>query len=300
MSVLRPYLEGIIDFAGLFPPAALEMLEAVRCFAEYHKGHDSDMLGRFVLPASRLPEFGQAARRYLDRGEKSVPWCLSVLADDDATTVRKAMLEFTAAHTSNSDDGHALCDAVEVRAGDEHQIAEFANTFSHPLKLFFEVSPQSGFERKLKAVRRARAAAKIRTGGTSAQAFPSADTVVRFIAACNDIGVPFKATAGLHHAFGGSYPLTYARNSADGTMFGFLNVLLTSAFIRKGMNEVDARSVLEETSFNAFDFHEAGVSWQGEELNRDDLRMTRSHLFLSFGSCSFTEPVEEARSLALI
>jgi hypothetical protein len=83
-------------------------------------------------------------------------------------------------------------------------------------------------------------------------------------------------------------------------MFGFLNVFLTAAFIRKGMSEEDARLVLEETSPRAFDFHEAGVTWRDEELSRDDLRLTRSQLFLSFGSCSFTEPVEEARSLGLV
>jgi hypothetical protein len=83
-------------------------------------------------------------------------------------------------------------------------------------------------------------------------------------------------------------------------MFGYLNLFLAAAFIRKGMTERDARYVLEEDSVDEFHFHDIGVSWRGHDLNRDDLRLTRSQLFLSFGSCSFREPVDEARALDLI
>ena len=83
-------------------------------------------------------------------------------------------------------------------------------------------------------------------------------------------------------------------------MYGYVNLFLASAFIRKGIAEDDACAILEESSADAFSFRESGVSWAGNHLNRDDLRMTRSRLFLSFGSCSFREPVDEARALGLI
>jgi hypothetical protein len=123
---------------------------------------------------------------------------------------------------------------------------------------------------------------------------------VEFISACNRLGIPFKATAGLHHAICGTYPLTYESDGASNPMFGYLNLFFAAAFIRKGMTDRDARYVLEEDSIDEFHIHDVGLSWRGHDLSRDDLRVTRSQLFLSFGSCSFQEPVDEARALELI
>jgi hypothetical protein len=300
MASLRSFLSGIIDYAGLFPPAELDMRSAVRNYAEYRAGADHDLLGRFVVPSSRLGEFADASQGMLERGAGSVPWCLSVLVGDDLAEARKAMLEFTSTHMNNSDAGHALCDAVEMRARDEQQMVEAVKAFPRPLHQFFEISPEPGFERMLEIVAARRASAKLRTGGVTPDAFPSPETIVRFVAACNALGVPFKATAGLHHPLCGSYPLTYSTDAPRSTMYGYVNLFLASAFIRKGMAEPEARAVLEESRADAFLFRESGVSWRGNVLNRDDLRMTRSRLFLSFGSCSFREPVDEARELGLI
>lgn len=300
MASLRSFLSGIIDYAGLFPPAELDMRSAVRNYAEYRVSGDRDLLGRFVLPSSRLGEFAEAARGMLERGAGSVPWCLSVLVGDDLAEARRAMLEFTSSHMSTSDAGHALCDAVEMRARDEQQMIEAVKAFPRPLHQFFEISLEPGFERMLEVVGGRRASAKLRTGGVTPDSFPSSETTVRFVAACNELGLPFKATAGLHHPLCGTYPLTYAPRAPRATMYGYINLFLASAFIRKGIAEGEAREILEDSSADAFSFRELGVSWRGNDLNRDDLRMTRSRLFLSFGSCSFREPVDEARALGLV
>ena len=57
----RPLLRwGLIDYAGLFPPAALAMDDAVGRYARpTGAGRDAWMLGRFIVPASRLGEFEQ-------------------------------------------------------------------------------------------------------------------------------------------------------------------------------------------------------------------------------------------------
>ena len=83
-------------------------------------------------------------------------------------------------------------------------------------------------------------------------------------------------------------------------MFGFVNLILAAAFIRKGMQDKDVCALLECEDTQDIVFRESRVSWRGEDLNRDDMRMSRAQLFLSFGSCSFTEPVDEARALGLI
>lgn len=300
MASLRSFLSGIIDYAGLFPPAELDMRSAVRNYAEYRASADRDLLGRFVIPSSRLGEFAEAARGMLERGAGSVPWCLSVLVGDDIAEARRAVLEFTSSHMNTADAGHALCDAVEMRTHDEQHLIDAVKAFPRPLHQFFEISLEPGFERMLEVVGGRRASAKLRTGGVTPDSFPSSETIVRFVAACNELGLPFKATAGLHHPLCGTYPLTYAPRAPRATMYGYINLFLASAFIRKGIAEGEAREILEDSSADAFSFRELGVSWRGNDLNRDDLRMTRSRLFLSFGSCSFREPVDEARALGLV
>jgi hypothetical protein len=299
MKSLRSFLSGIIDYAGLFPPAELDMQSAVRNYGEYRAGSDHDLLGRFVLPSSRLGEFAEASRGLLERGAGSVPWCLSVLIGDNVAEERKRVLEFTSSHIDTSDAGHALCDAVEMRAHDEQQMIDAVKAFPRPLHQFFEIALEPGFERMLEVIGSCRASAKLRTGGVTPDAFPSSQTIVRFVAACNELGLPFKATAGLHHALCGAYPLTYATDAPQAKMYGYINLFLASAFIRKGISEGDACAILDESSADEFSF-DSGVSWRGNKLTRDDLRLTRSRLFLSFGSCSFREPVDEARELGLI
>ncbi len=74
-------LAGLIDYAGLFPPAALPMADAVARYARYRQGAHAWALGRFIVPAARLEEFA----RTLDAVESTVsaeaPWPVSVLAD---------------------------------------------------------------------------------------------------------------------------------------------------------------------------------------------------------------------------
>lgn len=300
MASLRSFLSGIIDYAGLFPPAELDMQAAVNNYAEYRAGEDRELLGRFVLPASRLAEFTDASRGILERGEGSVPWCLRVVVDGDIAEARKTILAFTSTHMSRSEAGHALCDAVEVRARTEEEVSEASAAFPQPIRRFFEVEAVGGARYLLRAVAARHGAAKIRTGGVTQDAFPATEWVVRFIDACNELNVPFKATAGLHHALCGSYPLTYDAESARGWMYGFVNVFLASAFICAGVGEAEACAILEEKSADVFGIHDAGVTWRSHGLSRDDLRTTRDQLFLSFGSCSFCEPVEEARALGFI
>src|SRR5690606_18447116 len=144
----------------------------------------------------------------------------------------------------------------------------------------------------IEAIGAAGAHAKIRTGGVTADAFPDAAQVARFLAACVRLGVPFKATAGLHHPIRAAYPLTYAPDAPRGTMFGYLNVFLAAALLHGGGSEADATELLEETRLGAFSFSDHGVSWDGYRFTLDDLAESR-RLALGVGSCSFDEPLDD-------
>ena len=113
--------------------------------------------------------------------------------------------------------------------------------------------------------------------------------------------VPFKATAGLHHPIHCFRPLTYAPDAPQGTMHGFLNVLMMTGFARESYRVSLLEELMEEEFDEAFKFRENGAGWRGEHfLTAGHLDRLRSRGMISFGSCSFDEPVADLRSLGLL
>jgi hypothetical protein len=150
------------------------------------------------------------------------------------------------------------------------------------------------------AVRRAGLRAKARTGGTTADAFPTAAQLARFVVCCARLTVPFKATAGLHHPVRGEHPLTYAADARSASMFGFLNLFLAGAFAYTGFDAATLERLLEERDPAAFQFGERGVHWRGRDVTRAQLEGARHALAIAFGSCSFREPIDDLHRLGLL
>jgi hypothetical protein len=117
---------------------------------------------------------------------------------------------------------------------------------------------------------------------------------------CAQAAVPFKATAGLHHPLRATYRLTYDADSPRGEMFGFLNVLIAAAFARAGVGTEDIADLLAERDAAAFRFATRAVEWRGRRVSIEAVAESRAALALSFGSCSFTEPIEELEALGLL
>jgi hypothetical protein len=149
------------------------------------------------------------------------------------------------------------------------------------------------------AIARTKAKAKIRTGGVTREAFPSAAHVVRFVARCLEHSVAFKATAGLHHPWCDNYPLTYAPDAPAGPMFGFLNVIIATAALRAGWSAADTTRVLEERDRSALVIGPDGVRWHERHLSAGMLQQARDSL-TAFGSCSFADPVQGLRASAIL
>ena len=142
--------------------------------------------------------------------------------------------------------------------------------------------------------------AKIRTGGETADKFPALENVVGFIRLCAAANVPFKATAGLHHPLRSVHRFTYQPDSPSGVMHGFVNIFLAAAFVRAGMETKLAVQLLEEQSADAFHFSADGVDWRQHRLSQREIAAARRSFAVSFGSCSFTEPIDDLKSLRLL
>ena len=293
-SSLRTLLHALVDYAGLFPPAALDMPAAVHEYAHHRAGEHAWMLGHFILPVSRLDEFA-AVRGELGPSLIGDVWRLSVLPGADLDATLDAIAAFNARPA-----GDAVVDTIEMKHDAVPDLAAALAKVPPTLTTYVEVPIDEDLAPRLAAIAAAGARAKVRTGGVTAGAFPASHALARFIQACADAGVPFKATAGLHHPLRGEYRLTYEPGSPHGMMFGFLNVFLAAAFARTGLTLKDLALLLEEKDASTFAFTETGASWRGKTVSRTEISAVRHHVALSFGSCSFQEPVDDLRSLGLL
>lgn len=139
--------------------------------------------------------------------------------------------------------------------------------------------------------------AKIRTGGLVPDAVPAVEYVERFLSDCRVHGLAFKATAGLHHPVRGEHLLTYEQGSEKAVMHGFLNVFMAASFLYAGRPQV---RVLEETDPTSFRFHDACARWRDATVSTEEIQRARREFAISFGSCSFADPVADLRELNLI
>lgn len=292
-------VEGLIDYAGLFPPAQLGMPAAVENYAGYRAGDDAWALGRFVVPIARLDEFEGTAARLFPRTTDAAPWLVSVLGGTDPVHDAEAIFAFNERH-AHSGAGRAVIDMLEGKASDMAALAQVVRSAPAGVTAYVEIPIERDPADLLAAIATHGARAKVRTGGVTPEAFPSPRELARFIRVAADLGVPFKATAGLHHPIRASYPLTYEPGAPSGTMYGFLNLFLAAAFAHEGLAIAELEEVLEERDPRAFAFDGAGVRWRGLHAGLDTIAMLRTRVALSFGSCSFTEPVGELRALGLL
>ena len=295
MRALRTLLNGIIDYAGLFPPASLSMTDAVTNYAHYLQSHDRWALARFIVPVSRLAEFSDTVHS-LPPDLRNQPWRLSALIGQDVQadvqTIETFNARFSCAPRSLS------IDTIELKATSVEAI--HALNLPASLTAFVEIPIAPNPEPLIEAIKRKGICAKVRTGGVTLDAFPAPHDLARFIFLCAKHQTPFKATAGLHHPIRASYRLTYAPDSPCGTMFGFLNVFLASAFAFCGMSETTLAELISETDIATISFNQDSIQWRTHAISLSLVEEARTRFALAFGSCSFEEPMQDLKNQQLL
>jgi hypothetical protein len=289
---LRSLLAGLIDYAGLFPPAGLGMDAAVRNYDSYRSDEFAWMLGRFIVPAARLEEYAEALR---NDGIDASAWSLSVLATaGDAAAIAR----FNTGADESGAGGLGSIDALELKAANARAIQDAAQAFGGGYQLYFE-TPSDKWHSLLPATAVAKARAKIRTGGEVASAIPEESRVLEFLRIASERRLAFKATAGLHHPLRAMQRLTYKPESPTGVMHGFLNVFCAAALLwHERDRRQEAAWMLDERDADAITMDEV-MTWHnsGVTLTVEQIRAARERFCISFGSCSFTEPIEDLRKL---
>jgi hypothetical protein len=276
-------LGRLIDYAGLFPPAQLEMGEAAARYRDARLGPHAWMLDRFICPASRLEELGEAAE-----GER---WRVSVVVDRGDLSDLPALSDSLGAAARAA--GRMEVELVELRlgAGSERvpeRIAALRGTaadsgLSGPVRLFVEVRPDAALEMALDALAADGLGAKIRCGGETT---PSPEELRRFVEGCARRGIPWKATAGLHH------PFRHHDNMSGASQHGFVNLLAAAGLAAAGAQVGEA---LASEDRDEFELTEHGLCWRGT-----DVTAGARELFVSYGSCSFDEPVDDLLAIGAL
>lgn len=292
---VRALLTEIIDYAGLFPPAQLSMPKAVANYAAYKNNSYRWMLGRFVVPVARLEEFAESAKNFFSPGGEE-PWRLSVLGGEDIYQTVRQIQDFNQRYQAQ-----AACDALELKAETTYQIKEMSNAVPQGLETYFEIPVGESLAELVSTLAIFGHRAKIRTGGTSEKDFPPIERIAKFMRVCLAANVPFKATAGLHHPLRSVKPLTYEPDAPEAAMNGFLNVFLAAAFLRQGGQPRLIHDLLKDKRADNFLFDDNGVLWRQEHfINSLQIENARIRGAVSFGSCSFVEPVEDLQEIGLL
>lgn len=292
---VRSLLSGIVDYAGLFPPSMLSMPVAVSNYASYKNSDYNWILGRFVVPAARLDEFLHSACIPLTDSKSSV-WKLSVLASDDIYETVRQIEDFNRANAPS-----VVCDSIEVKADTSGMIEKIAQVVPKNFAVYFELPLNENLADLIQALAIHGQRAKIRTGGVMADSFPKNEQIIRFMQTCLAANVPFKTTAGLHHPLRCTKPLTYEKDALSGTMNGFLNVFLAVGFLQQGCQESLIKELLEDERAENFTFNADGVLWRQEYfISTAQLKILREKNIISFGSCSFEEPIADLKEIGIL
>ena len=133
MHAIQALMNELVDYAGLFPPASLDMEATVRNYAGYRDSAAAPMLGRLIVPVSRFEEFDRRSEDLLPpvpdaeaADEDPDPWVISALVSSaaDIEAVERdleAIDAFNDRHASEG-GGAAIVDTIELPAATERTV----------------------------------------------------------------------------------------------------------------------------------------------------------------------------------
>jgi hypothetical protein len=294
---LKNFMTGLIDYAGLFPPASLDIQTVLDNYTAYLEREEGWMLGRCVLPASQLY-----------RVASHPGFRCSVIVSPAVSQEELDQLQ-----NFSSMEGHV--EMVETRFPEnsnspdrcsEHLLqlhSKFGQAGLQDIQLFVETKNVADAALAIATFNNSRSGGevisnvgyKLRCGGLEKQAFPSPEKVAKVIGICRERDIPIKFTAGMH------LPLRNYSAGIEVMQHGFINIF-GAALLCWGCNlspEEIAECLCEDTAHH-FHFMDGSFSWKDKMISSSELKRLRQSKVISFGCCSFTEPVEGLRSLGFL
>jgi hypothetical protein len=299
---LRALLDQAIDYAGMFPPCSLALEPALQNHASYVRSPEAWMLNGFVLPVEQfdaarelLSNFDpQYSLRVAALGRKTASANAFLDALEDAATAIRSFSKYDTDLVSISHLEMFLPDDVDSASLQE------ARAIVGELPVFWEAPPETA-EQTIELIAGhnsneevAAFGYKLRTGGVTADAFPTSAQIAHAFVTRGTDQLPLKFTAGLHH------PIRQFRDEVKTTMHGFLNVLGAAVLAAEHQWDADqAVMMLEDENPRSFLFTDDLFAWREWQIDVERLQYRRKFV-RSFGSCSFDEPRDDLRALGFL
>ncbi len=275
------FLDQIIDYAGTFPPSALDAKQAVENYFSFLEGDEGWIVENLAWLVKDLTTLADLlAKRDLGVaaiGRPGAEWDeWQVAREQDA----KEMSVFLGVAQS------AQIRTYEIPAPPVSHFSKgigSLKSYQNETDVYFELPWTRDVSEELAMMAEEEwLSAKFRCGGA---AIPSPQQLAVVLKECIDLELPFKLTAGLHEPI--------AHNGEH----GFLNV-----FAAIGMRYLEDASVTEMARIladeNPQSFSINGAfAYRGREFSDEDLEDLRS-FFITFGSCSVAEPLAGLDRLA--
>jgi hypothetical protein len=295
-SASGPLTRTLVDDAAVFPPGNARLPDAVDAHLRHRRSGYGPAVGPLLVRLSDasaldalLAGLPAEALNTVREGGAGLGVGLVCPPEASADDVQRGI-------TDIQRGGHAAVRAVEQPVTEPHRLtALVAVAGSNGARVWAEVpqgSPLDGsLGSHLDAVRTAGAGAKYRTGGVRPQAFPTEQQLARFVLGCIAAGVPFKLTAGLHHAVRHT-AAGAGEDASDLEQHGLLNVVNAVAAALAGADEATLTTLLAD--------RDAGrVTAAAAELRGSTLGQVRE-AFASFGCCGVTDPLSDLDTLGLL
>jgi hypothetical protein len=255
--------DELYDDAAIFPPGNAPLEAAVPAHRAWLSSPHAATVGVFVCSAPRLDELaGLGADFPVSVTVPDGPGGLPAVLERDDLDVVSVEVPLT------DDGGQALDRAVRrTQVYSEVRLADLTPSVAERLAA-------AGIHLKL------------RTGGADAAMFPTAAALAGGIVTAVRADLPFKLTAGLHHALRHRDPATGFEHH------GFGNVLAATAAALDGAPAPDVAAILDTTDA-------ATVVARLRALSGAEVAAVRGR-FRSFGTCSIQEPLDDLAALGLL
>ncbi len=299
---LRAFLDQAIDYAGMFPPCALQLEPALQNQASYVRSPEAWMLNGFVLPVGQF----NATTKFVSQFDPSHPLRVAALGPKttNAAGFLEALENVVAAvrSYSRSDINLMSVSHLEMFLPDDVDFVSLkaARAIVGELPVFWETPPEKA-EQTIALIAGHKSdedtptfGYKLRTGGVTADAFPTSAQIARALVTAAKQQLPIKFTAGLHH------PIRQFRDEVKTKMHGFLNVLGAAILAAEHQWNADqAVTMLEDVDPRSFSFTDDFFAWRDWKIDTKRLQHRRKFV-RSFGSCSFEDPRDDLRALNLL
>ncbi|MDD5363599.1 MAG: hypothetical protein PHN88_15865 [Ignavibacteria bacterium] len=316
-------MRGIIDYAGMYPPANLNLADAFRNYCNYLVSQDEWMISRFVCSLNSFENIfkgGSAALKMVEDFDFGRWISFSILLNQEPK-VKDFLISFRkdlekVKKISEEYPGKVVADTFEFKLPAElngkfgtHAVKKMLEEINDVLtwsgllgaRIFVEPPIDNNYNSVFRKLAEAsadsnhkgsRAGLKLRTGGITQESFPSVEQIASALDACKQNKIPFKATAGLHH------PVRHQNENAGLKMHGFFNVFGAGILhFANSLSENELRNIVMDENGSAFGFTNDIFSWNDITADKTMVEKARNEFVISFGSCSFDEPREDLNKM---